>query len=128
MLHADNIPGDNFPHQAFGRVLHCELFGHQVERVQCVDGEFDENRTRRSRLGDGQGFSESRHDFSDGPDGGTELTQRLEEGHLVDVLQSSSALYDRQTTATGEILNMWLAAKSQVRNQGRFSCLHGSRN
>ncbi len=91
--HANNIPCDNFSHQAFGRVLNSKLFGHQVEGIERVDGELYENRTRSPRLGDGQGFPDSRHDLPDSPDGGTELTQRLEERHLVDVLQRSSALH-----------------------------------
>lgn len=64
-----------------------------MEGIERVDGELYENRTRGSRLGDGQGFPDGRHNLPDSPDGGTELTQRLEEGHLVDILQRSSALY-----------------------------------
>lgn len=63
-----------------------------MEGVERVDGELDENRTGGPRLGHGQGFPDGRHDLPDGPDGGAELTQRLEEGHLVDVLQRSSPL------------------------------------
>lgn len=60
--------------------------------IERVDGELDKNRTRSSRLGDGQGFPDSRHNLPDGPYGGTELAQWLEERHLVNILQRSSAL------------------------------------
>lgn len=96
ILHFDNIPWDDFSHQAFGRVLHSKLFGHQMVWVQGVDGELDENRTRGSRLSDCQGLPECGHDLPDCSDGGAELTQRLEERHLVDVLQCSSALRQKE--------------------------------
>lgn len=89
----NNIPWDNFSHQAFGRVLNNKLLRHQVEGVECVNGELYENRTRGSRLSNGQRLPDRRHNFSDSPDGGAELTQRLEERHLVDILQRSSALF-----------------------------------
>lgn len=89
---SNTIPCDDFSHQAFGGVLNPKFFGHQVVGVECVDGELYENRTRSSRLCDGQGLPDRRHDLSDGPDGGTELTQRLEQRHLVDILQRPSAL------------------------------------
>lgn len=95
--YADNIPCDNFSYQAFGRVLNFKLLGHKMEGIECVDGELYENGTRSSRLGDGEGFPDSRHDLPDGPDGGTELTQRLEERHVVDILQRSSALSRKQS-------------------------------
>lgn len=57
-----------------------------MEGVECVDGELYENRTRGSRLGDSQSLPDRRHDLSDSSDGGTELTQRLEKRHLVNIL------------------------------------------
>lgn len=68
-----------------------------MEGIERIDGELNENRTRSSRLSDGQGFSDGRHNLPDSPDGGTELTQRLEERHLVNVLQRSSALYHKDS-------------------------------
>lgn len=65
--------------------------------IERVDGELDENRTGSSRLGDGHGLPDGRHDLPDGPDGGTELAQRLEERHLVDILQRSSALSHKRS-------------------------------
>lgn len=92
MGYSDNLPGDNLSHQAFGGVLHSKLLGHQVVGVQGVNGELDENWTGCSGLSNGQGLPERGHDLSNRPDGGTELTERLEERHLVDVLQRSSTL------------------------------------
>lgn len=60
--------------------------------VQCVNGELYENRTGGSRLSDGQGFPDGGHDLPDRPDGRAELTQGLEQRHLVDVLECSSPL------------------------------------
>lgn len=90
--HFCDIPWNDFSHQPFGRVLDGELLGHQVVGVQRINGELNEDRTRGSRLSNRQGLPECRHNFPDGPDGGTELTKWLEERHLVDVLECSSAL------------------------------------
>lgn len=92
-----NVPGDNFAHQAFGRVFNSKLSGHQMVRVQSVDGEFYKNGPGCSRLGNSQRLSDNRRDFSDRSDGGTELTQRLKQRHLVNVLQCSSALEPKTT-------------------------------
>ena len=48
--------------------------------------------TRSPRLCDGQGLPDDRHDLPDGPHRRTELAQRLEQRHLVNVLQCSSPL------------------------------------
>lgn len=92
---SNNIPWDKFSHQAFGWVFNSKLFGHHVVGVERVDGELYENRAWSSRLGNSQRLSDCRHDLSDSSDGGTELTQWLEERHLVNVLQGSSALYHK---------------------------------
>lgn len=63
-----------------------------MEGIERVDGELYENGTGSSRLCDGQGFPHGGYDLPHRPDGGAELTQRLEEGHLVNVLQRSPAL------------------------------------
>lgn len=68
-----------------------------MEGIESVDGELYENRTRSSRLCDGQSFPHGGYDLPDSPDRGTELTQRLEERHLVDVLQRSPALYHKHS-------------------------------
>lgn len=67
-----------------------------MEGIQGVNGELDENGPRSSRLSDGERFPHGGHDLSDGADGRTELAQGLEEGHLVNVLQGSSALSHRE--------------------------------
>lgn len=72
-----------------------------MEGVERIDGELYENRARSSRLGNGQGLPDRRHDLPNSSDGGTELTQWLEERHLVDVLQGPSALY--VNTVDGEL-------------------------
>lgn len=68
-----------------------------MEGIERVDGELYENRTRSSRLCDGQGFPHSGYNLPHSPDGGAELTQRLEERHLVDVLQRSPALNNKHS-------------------------------
>lgn len=93
----ENIPRDELSHQAFGRVLHAKLFGHKMEGIEGIDGELYEDGTRGSRLRDGQGFPHSGYDLPDGPNRDTELTQRPEERHLVDVLQRSPALYHKHS-------------------------------
>lgn len=90
--HAGNAPRDYFSHQPFWGVLHTKLFGHKVKGIEGVNGELNENRTGSSRLSDGERFPHGRDDLSDSPDGRTELTQGLEERHLVNVLQGSPAL------------------------------------
>lgn len=92
LRHAGNVPRNSFSHKAFRRVCHPKLFGHEVKGIEGVNGELDENRTRCSRLSNGQRSSHGGYDVSDSPDGRTELTQGLEERHLVNVLQGSPAL------------------------------------
>lgn len=90
--HAGNAPSDYFSHQPFWRVFHTKLFGHKVKGIEGVNGELNENRTRSSRLSNGERSPHGGYDLSDSPDGRTELTQGLEERHLVNVLQGSPAL------------------------------------
>lgn len=92
LRHAADVPRDYFSHQPFWRVFHSKLFGHKVEGIEGVNGELDENRTRSSRLSNGERFPHGGYDLPDSPDGRTELTQGLEERHLVNVLQGSPAL------------------------------------
>lgn len=92
LRHAGNVPRDYFSHQPLWRVLHTKLFGHKVKGIEGVNGELNENRTRSSRLSNGERFPHGGYDLSDCPDGRTELTQGLEQRHLVNVLQGSPAL------------------------------------
>lgn len=73
-----------------------------MEGIERVDGQLDENRTGSSRLSGGQSFPHGGHDLPHRPDRGAELAQRLEEGHLVDVLQRSPAL-DHETIMPGGV-------------------------
>lgn len=75
---AENVPRDYFSHQSFRRVLHAKLFGHKVKGIKSVNGELNENRSRSSRLSNGERFPHGGYDLPDGPDGRAELTQRLE--------------------------------------------------
>lgn len=68
-----------------------------MEGIERVNGELNENRSRSSRLCDGEGFPHSGYDLPDSPDRSTELTQWLEERHLVNVLKCSPALYNVHT-------------------------------
>lgn len=97
-----SVPWDNFSNEAFWRVLHSKLLGDKMERIECVNGQLYENRTRSSWLGSSQSLPQGRHDLPHCPDGGTELAQRPKEGHLVDVLQRSPAL-DHKTMRPGDV-------------------------
>lgn len=63
-----------------------------MKGIESVNGELNENRSRSSRLSSDERFPHGGYDLPDGPDGRAELTQRLEQRHLVDVLQGSPTL------------------------------------
>lgn len=77
-----------------------------MEGIERVDGELYENWTGRSWLGDGQGFPHRGNDLPHSPNGGAELTQRLEERHLVDVLQRPPALHHKHSDEE-EVRYVW---------------------
>eukprot|EP00053_Salpingoeca_punica_P015436 m.142372 g.142372 ORF g.142372 m.142372 type:complete len:643 (-) comp16709_c0_seq3:49-1977(-) len=86
------VPVDALLHEAGPLALGDRLLHDGRVRVERVDGELDKDGPRHARLRLIEGLPHHGHNVAHPGDGRAELAERLEERHLVNILQRTAAL------------------------------------